>query len=158
DNNHYVVATLTEINDSEYRSVNEVASQIKSTLLRDKKFEIISAKMAGATLEEVAAAAESEVKNFENVKYDAYYIPGIGVEPRVLGAIASLEQGKLSAPIKGASGVFVLVTDGVTVADEAQTLEAEKVKQQAAAEQSATRAFYAVQELADVEDNTVGYF
>lgn len=158
DNNHYVVATLTEINDSEYRSVNEVASQIKSTLLRDKKFEIISAKMAGATLEEVAAAAESEVKNFENVKYDAYYIPGIGVEPRVLGAIASLEQGKLSAPIKGASGVFVLVTDGVTVADEAQTLEAEKVKQQAAAEQSATRAFYAVQELANVEDNTVGYF
>ena len=158
DNNHYVVATLTGITDSEYRSVNEVAAQIKSTLLRDKKFEIISAKMAGATLEEVAAAAESEVKSFENVKYDAYYIPGIGVEPRVLGAISALEQGTISAPVKGASGVFVLVTDGVTVASEAQTLEAEKVKQQATAEQSAARALYAIQEAANVEDNTVGYF
>ena len=158
DNNHYVVATLTGITDSEYRSVNEVAAQIKSTLLRDKKFEMIAAKMAGATIEEVAAAAESEVKTFENVKYDAYYIPGIGVEPRVLGTISALEQGAVSAPVKGASGVFVLVTDGVTAADEAQTLEAEQVKQQAAAEQSATRAFYAVQELANVEDNTVGYF
>ena len=158
DNNHYVVATLTGITDSEYRSVNEVAAQIKSTLLRDKKFEIISAKMAGATLEEVAAAAESEIKTFENVKYDAYYVPGVGVEPRVLGTISALEQGVLSAPVKGASGVFVLVTDGVTVAAEAQTVEAEKVKQQASAEQSATRAFYAVQEAANVEDNTVGYF
>ncbi|MBR0336417.1 MAG: SurA N-terminal domain-containing protein, partial [Alistipes sp.] len=111
DNNHYVIATLTGINDNEYRTVKEVASQIKSTLLRDKKFEQIAATMTGATIEEVAAAAQGEVKTFENVKYDAYYIPGIGVEPRVLGAIASLEAGKLSAPIKGASGVYVLVND-----------------------------------------------
>ena len=158
DNNHYVVATLNTINDNNYRTVNEVAGQIKSALLREKKFEQIAAKMAGATLEEVAAAAETEVKTFENVKYDAYYIPGIGVEPAVLGAISTLEQGAVSAPIKGASGVYVVVNDGVTVASEAQTFEAEKVRKQAEAEQNATRAFYAVQELAEVEDNTVGYF
>ena len=158
DNNHYVVATLTAVNDNEFRSVNDVAAQIKNTLLRDKKFEQIAAKMTGKTIEEVATAAGSEVKTFEDVKYDAYYVPGIGVEPRVLGAISSLEQGAVSAPIKGASGVYVLVTDGVTAAEEAQTLEAEKVKQQASAEQSATRAFYAVQQAAEIEDNTVGYF
>ena len=158
DNNHYVIATLTGINDNEYRTVKEVASQIKSTLLRDKKFEQIAATMTGATIEEVAAAAQGEVKTFENVKYDAYYIPGIGVEPRVLGAIASLEAGKLSAPIKGASGVYVLVNDAVTPSEEAQTLEAEKVKQQASAEQNAMRAIYAVQQAAEVVDNTVGYF
>lgn len=158
DNNHYVIATLTGINDNEYRTVKEVAPQIKSTLLRDKKFEQIAASMTGATIEEVAAATQGEVKTFENVKYDAYYVPGVGVEPRVLGAITSLPQGQLSAPIKGASGVYVLVTDTVTPAAEAQTAEAEKVKQQAAAEQNATRAFYAVQELANIEDNTVGYF
>ena len=158
DNNHYVIATLTGINDNEYRTVKEVASQIKSTLFRDKKFEQIAATMTGATIEEVAAAAQGEVKTFENVKYDAYYIPGIGVEPRVLGTIASLEAGKLSAPIKGASGVYVLVNDTVTPAEEAQTLEAEKVKQQASAEQNAMRAIYAVQQAAEVVDNTVGYF
>lgn len=155
---HYVVATLTAINDSEYRSVNEVATQIKNTLMRDKKFELISAKMAGATIEEVATAAESEVKNFEDVKYDAYYIPGIGVEPRVLGTIASAEVGVVSAPVKGASGVFVVVTDTVTPAQEPQTFEAEQVKKQAEVEQAASRALYAIQELAEIEDNTVGYF
>ena len=158
DNNHYVIATLTGINENEYRTVAEVSAQIKSTLLRDKKFEQIAATMTGATIEEVAAATKGDVKTFENVKYDAYYIPGIGVEPRVLGTISSLEAGKLSAPVKGASGVYVLVNDTITPAAEAQTVEAEKVKQQAAAEQNAMRSFYAVQEAAEVEDNTVGYF
>ena len=158
DNNHYVVATLTAINDNEYRTVNEVASQIKATLIKEKKFPMLVEKMNGATLEEIAAAVEGEVKTFENVKLDAYYVPGIGVEPRVLGAIASLEQGKLSAPIFGASGVFVVATDSVKTADEAQTIEAEKVKQQATAEQQAARALYAIQEAAKIEDNTVGYF
>ena len=77
--------------------------------------------MTGATIEEVAAATKGDVKTFENVKYDAYYIPGIGVEPRVLGTISSLEAGKLSAPVKGASGVYVLVNDTITPAAEAQT-------------------------------------
>lgn len=155
---HYVIATLKGIDNNEYRTVSDVAASIRSTIIRDKKFDIIASKMAGATLEDVAKAANSEIKNFDSVKYDAYYIPGIGVEPRVLGTISTLEAGKLSAPIKGASGVYVLVTDAVTPAEEAQTVEAEKVKQQASAEQSATRAFYAVQELAEVEDNTVSYF
>ena len=69
-----------------------------------------------------------------------------------------MENGALSAPIKGASGVFVLVKDGVKTAEEAQTVEAEKVKQQATAEQQGNRSIYAVQQLAEVEDNTVGYF
>ena len=158
DNNHYVVATLTAINDNEYRTVNEVASQIKATLIKEKKFPMIAEKMAGATIEEVAAAAEGEVKTFENVKLDAYYVPGIGVEPRVLGALSTLEAGQLSAPIYGASGVFVVVADTVNAAAEAQTVEAEKVKQQAVAEQQAMRAFSAIQQAAEVEDNTVGYF
>ena len=158
DNNHYVVATLTGINDNDYRTVNEVAASIKNTLVREKKYEIIASKLAGDTIEAVATAADSEVKTFEDVKLGAYYIPGIGVEPRVLGTIASLENGALSAPIKGASGVFVLVKDGVKTAEEAQTVEAEKVKQQATAEQQGNRSIYAVQQLAEVEDNTVGYF
>ena len=49
-------------------------------------------------------------------------------------------------------------TDSVKTADEAQTIEAEKVKQQATAEQQAARALYAIQEAAKIEDNTVGYF
>ncbi len=155
----YVVAVVTEINDDEYQSVKEVAQQIRSTLLRDKKHEIVAAKMQGATLEEVAAAAEVQVNNFENAALGSYYIQGIGVEPRLLGSIAAAETGVLSPVVKGNNGAYVYVVDTVTVAEEPQTVEAERVKLQAQAEaMAARRAMFAVQEAAHIKDNTVKYF
>ena len=156
---NYVVAVLTAVNDSEYKSVDEVATQIRNTLLRDKKYELIAAKMQGATLEEIAASVDAKVSDFNNVKMGAYYIPGIGVEPRVLGTITSQATGELSAPIKGASGVYVVVVDGANASAEPQTTELEQVKQQADAEQNVLRRLmFAIQNMAEVKDESVKYF
>lgn len=157
--NAYVVAVLTAINDSEYKTVEEVDMQITSALKRDKKFEILAGKMQGATLEEVAAAVEGTVQNFEDAKFDGYYVNNIGVEPRILGLVTALEPGKLSAPVKGMSGAFVLVVDEVKTPEEAQTEEAEKVKLQSqAADMGSRRAMYAIQDMAEVKDYSVKYF
>ena len=157
----YVVAVVTAIDDSEYKSLESVSTQIKRTLLRQKKFALLKEKMQGATLEEVAENAGSKVESFEDAKSSAYYIQGLGVEPRVLGAIASVtaeNTGSLLPVIEGASGAYVVVVDEVAT-EEAQTLDAERVKAQAEAEAMASRrAIWAVQEKAEVVDNTVGYF
>ena len=88
-------------------------------------------------------------------------MPGIGVEPRVLGAITGVaadKTGTLSAPVKGNTGVFVFVVDEIS-SDDAQTAEAERVKLQArSADMAMRRAMYAIQELSDVKDNSVKYF
>ena len=157
--NNYVVAVLTGVNDEEYKSVEEVTTQIRNTLLRDKKFEQIAAKMQGATIDEIATSVNTKVSEFNGVKLGAYYIPGIGVEPRVLGTITAQQTGTISAPIKGASGVYVVVVDETTTAPELQTAEQEKVKAQAEAEQNvARRLMYAVQEMSDIKDESVKYF
>ncbi len=157
--NNYVVAVVTEINDDEYQSVKEVASQIRSTLLRDKKYEIVAAKMQGATIDEVAEAAGATVGNFEDAKLGAYYVQGIGVEPSVIGAVATSEAGVLSPVVKGNSGAYVYIVDTVTAAEEPQTAEAERVKLQAQAhDMAARRAMFAVQEASNLVDNTVKYF
>lgn len=157
----YVVAVVTTINDKEYKEVGEVANQIRTALLRDKKFEQIAAKMQGATIDEVAENAGVKVSTFENAKLGAYYVQGIGVEPGLLGAIAAVpadKAGELSAPVKGNGGVFVFVVDEVA-AEDAQTTEAERVKLQAQTEDmSMRRAMFAVQEMAEVKDNSVKYF
>mgnify|MGYP003305619825 CR=1 FL=1 len=159
DNNHYVVATLTGINDNEYRTVNEVASQIKSTLLRDKKFEHIAAKMVGATIEEVAKNAGAEVVAFENVQYSDFGVANLSLEPRLVGAIATTsETGKLSAPVKGYSNAVVFVVDAINKG-EAQTAEAEKVRQQATLENNAYQlSSMAFQTMGEIEDLRGQYF
>ena len=159
--NDYVVAVVTAINNNEYKEVGEVADQIRTALLRDKKAVLLAEKMQGANIDEVAANADVQVNNFDNTKAGAYYVPGIGVEPRVLGAITGVaadKTGTLSAPVKGNTGVFVFVVDEIS-SDDAQTAEAERVKLQArSADMAMRRAMYAIQELSDVKDNSVKYF
>ena len=114
--------------------------------------------MQGATLEEIAANAEAKVEEFSDAKSSAYYVKGLGVEPRVLGAVVSAETGVLLPLVEGNSGVYAVVVDEVAVAEN-QTVEAERVKAQAAAESMASRrAMWAVQEQAKVVDGTVSYF
>ena len=154
----YVVAVVTAIDDAEYKSLDKVSSQIKNTLLRQKKAAVLKEKMQGATLEEIAANAEAKVEEFSDAKSSAYYVKGLGVEPRVLGAVVAAETGKLLPLVEGNSGVYAVVVDEVAV-EEKQTVDAERVKAQAAAESMASRrAMWAVQEKANVKDLTVGYF
>ena len=154
----YVVAVVTAIDDAEYKSLAKVSSQIKNTLLREKKAALLKEKMQGATLEEIAASAEAKVEEFSDAKSSAYYVKGLGVEPRVLGAVVAAETGKLLPLVEGNSGVYAVVVDEVAT-EEAQTLEAERVKAQAEVEaMAARRAMWAVQEKANIVDGTVKYF
>lgn len=155
---NYVVAVLTAINDNEYRALADVSASIKNTLLNDKKYELIAAKMNGATLEEIAEANGESVTTFEKAKSGGV-ITGVGsMELRLMGAIASLEKGVVSAPIKGRSGAFVVVVDDVETEAEAQTLEAEKVKAQADAERAAMMAFPMLMQSVEIVDNTPMFF
>ena len=52
----YVIATLTEIDDNEYAPLNKVSAQIRSQLLRDKKYDYIVKSLSGSTLAEQAAS------------------------------------------------------------------------------------------------------
>jgi peptidyl-prolyl cis-trans isomerase D len=157
----YVVAVVTAIDNAEYKPLDKVSAQIKNTLLRQKKAALLKEKMQGATLEEIAANAGSKVEEFSDAKSSAYYVKGLGVEPRVLGAVASVSAdatGALLPLVEGNSGVYAVVVDEVAVEDK-QTVEAERVKAQADAESMASRrALWAVQEKANIVDNTVKFF
>lgn len=157
--NAYVVAMLTEIDDSEYTSIDEARTNISLNLLRDKKFELIKEKLAGATIEDVAKTAGAEVKPFEGVQYNDFGVGELMLEPRLVGAIATTkETGKLSAPVKGFTNAVVFVVDNI-VKSETQTAEAEKVRLQATNENVASQsAVMALQNMAEMEDLRGQYF
>ena len=160
--NCYVVATLTEINDDEYKPFEKVEAQIKNTLLKDKKFELLKAKMTGATLEEIAQNAGAKVEEFKEAKASSYYIRNIGPEPQVAGVLATVgeeQKGTVLPIVKGSNGAYVLVVDEIVVEKEPQTAQAERVKVQAQIEAMAPqRAMWAIQQMADIEDNSVKFF
>lgn len=155
-----VVAVVTEIDDKEYTPVRKVAAQIRTILVRDKKFEELKGKLAGTTLEQAAQSLEAEVDSFKNVNYASYYVEKMGFEPRVVGAIASTAQtGVLAAPVKGNNGLFLFEVDAINDAEQPQTEEAERVRQQAMAESMMQQgSLAAIQQMADIKDLRAKYF
>ena len=155
----YVIATLTSIDKNEYTPVEEVAAQIRMQLARDKKFELVKAQMAGATIEEVAEAVGAEVAEYEGAAFGSYYLNGPGLEPTLIGAIASTtDKGVVSAPVKGLNGVYVFTVESIEDSA-AQTAEAERVRAQAVQESMTTQsALQAVQEMAEIKDLRGLYF
>lgn len=151
--NDYVVALLTGIDDHTTAPMQKVSMQIRNRLMRDKKYAYILREVEGTTLDEVAASLDSEAAPFEHVRYGSFYLNGIGIEPRLVGAISATEQqGTLSAPVKGLSGLYYFQVDDIAVEDK-QNPEAERVRAQAAAEQSVQQgALGAVQQLAEIRD------
>ena len=120
----YVVAVLTGIDNEEFKPLSEVESQIKNAIMRDKKYAHIVSEMSGATIDEVAASFGEEVTDFDGVTFGSYYINGVGVEPRLVGAIAATaEKDVVSAPVKGNMGVYVYVVTDIANA-ESQSAEA----------------------------------
>ena len=154
----YVIAMVTEIDDNEYASLEKVSAQVRSQVLRDKKYDYIVKELSGATLAEQVASLGSEVEEFSDVTFGSFYVNGVGVEPRLVGAIASAEKGALSAPVKGMSGVYVFEVEDVQTADK-QNSEGEKVRAQAMAEGMAQQfSIPAIQQMAKIQDLRGRYF
>ena len=157
--NSYVVAMLTGIDDTEYMAVSDVSEIIRETLMRDKKFEVLKAKLAGSNIDEVAKTAGVEVTPFTNVKMNDYGVAMLPLEPHLAGSIANTTAtGQLSVPVKGYSNAVVFVVDEITKS-ETQTADAEKVRQMATLENNAYQlASIALQNMGEIEDLRGQYF
>lgn len=155
----YVIAMLTEIDDNEFAPLEKVSAQIRAQVLRDKKYDYIVKELSGSTLDEQAKSLGTEVADFDNVTFGAFYVNGPGFEPRLIGAISSTtEKGVLSAPVKGLSGVYVFEVDDIQTSDK-QTAEGEKVRAQAMAESMAQQfSVKAIQQMAKIQDLRGKYF
>ncbi len=154
----YVVAVLTGIDDEEYRSLASVTPTIRTVLIRDKKFAEASKSMTGSSIEAIAAAVDSEVGEFADVQFASQYVPGIGVEPKVVGAITLNNSVGLTAPIQGLSGVYVLeIAPAVTTADQTESMES-ALAQATVEDRMSQYVFNAVQGMASIKDLRGKYF
>ncbi|MDR2840084.1 MAG: SurA N-terminal domain-containing protein [Paludibacter sp.] len=113
--NRNIVTVVTDVVKKGFRSVENVTPQIKVKLLQDKKAEAISKsiaeKLAGNTsIDALAATLGFEVKTANAVNFSSYQFGVAGFEPAVQGVATTLPTGKISNPIKGNAGVYVIET------------------------------------------------
>lgn len=113
ESDHMMVVGVASIVPEGYRPLALVREQLRAELLRDKKAEKIMADMKAAnaaSFDQYKAMANAVSDSVKHVTFSApAYIPALRSSEPLVSAYASIaEVNKLSAPIKGNGGVFVL--------------------------------------------------
>lgn len=104
----YVVAALTNITPSGLPRGDEARNMVELFVKNEKKAEKIIAKIGNATdLNSIASMFNVEVQTADGVTLSSGFVPGLGNEPKVLGAVSANDATKLTKAIKGNNGVYV---------------------------------------------------
>lgn len=109
ENDHLMVITVTDIHEAGYRPATEMTDIFRLQATKDKKAEIILADAKKvSTMEEARALNGAQSGTLPRVSFSsaAHISRPSATEAAVSGAVAGLEEGELSAPIKGNNGIY----------------------------------------------------
>ncbi|MFA4181191.1 MAG: SurA N-terminal domain-containing protein [Prevotella sp.] len=111
DNDRMMVIAMTKIHPVGYRALEDVKDIVKSEVIRDKKFEQLSGKLAGAKSISEAKSKGADVTEIAQVTFNApAFVPATRTsEPALSGAVAVTKQGQFCPRvIKGNGGAFMV--------------------------------------------------
>ena len=112
DNNHLLVVVLNKIHRIGYRDLSDpqVAEAIKAEVIKDKKAEMIEAKLNGVKSIAAAKAKGAKVSSVNQITFAApVFIAATGAsEPALSGAVSATKKGAFVAhAVKGNAGVYL---------------------------------------------------
>ena len=112
DNDHLLVVALTAVHPQGYRPWDDaqVKEVLKREVMKDKKAEMLMAKLKGVNSITAAQSKGAKVSTVNQITFSApAFVQATGsVEPALSGAVAGTAAGKFSkAPVKGNAGVYV---------------------------------------------------
>ena len=163
-NNQFVIATVTEVNAKGYRSLEKVSDQIKAELVREKKADIMIKNIAeqmkkAPSIEALAQALSTDVKVANGVNFANNQFGVAGFEPALIGKVSVLPANKLSAPVKGNAGVYVLLPVNPQVSQNPFNAKAQIMQMNMNYAYSLPyKILQDIRDNADIEDNRLRFF
>lgn len=150
----HIVATVKSINDTGLMAIDKAKVFVEPIIKKQKKVAILKEKMTGDSLEAIAKASGNAVKSENNISLENPVLSGgVGQEPIVVGAALALAKNKISVPLEGATGIYVVKNTSTAKAVAIKDLKPylAKVKQQNQADLN--RVLFTLKESATIEDN-----
>ncbi|MFE3868123.1 peptidylprolyl isomerase [Flavobacterium sp. LS2P90] len=149
----HVIAKLKNVDKSGLVTVTLARPYVEPILKNKKKAELIKAKMTGSSLEAISKATGAKVQQATGLTMENPMLMGAGQEPKVVGNAFALAANKLSAPIEGNTGVYVVKNSSTVKAPAMKNhaLYVAKLKAQNASD--VNRVIPALKSSAKIEDN-----
>ena len=161
--NKFVVAFVTDVKEKGIAPLEQVTNDVELQVRLQKKGELLAQQIRessqdAGSIEDLANALDVSVEEASAVKFASFSIPNLGVEPKILGTLASLPLNQLSPPIVGNNGVYVVEVTAL-LEDEATELETEKNTLLMTYQSRANfEAFTALRENANIKDQRSKFY
>ncbi|HWZ35030.1 MAG TPA: peptidylprolyl isomerase, partial [Mucilaginibacter sp.] len=113
----YVVAHVTAIKPKGILALDLVKDKIKPEVIKQVKGKMLTDKFAAAangatSIDQIAQKVGAKVTPAQNIVFANPVIPGSSAEYKAIGTVFGLAVNKISKPIAGQQGVYVLQVDG----------------------------------------------
>ncbi|MDR2010442.1 MAG: SurA N-terminal domain-containing protein [Bacteroidales bacterium] len=154
----YIVAKVSSIRPKGTTPFEMVKDKVETAVIRDKKAERFIAEFNNeiSSSSNLASFAQKEgykLDSLSKIKFSEFSIPGIGTEPKILGVVDAIDANKISHPIKGNNGVYVLKVYNSTVAPEKTDYSSDQLNIMRSQSGQVYRINEALQKKAKIEDN-----
>jgi peptidyl-prolyl cis-trans isomerase D len=157
--NQYVVGVVEKVQEEGTADAKTARPQVEQEIRNRKKAAEIMKKLPAGTTVEAAAAAYGKTVQMagadSSITFAAMMVPGIGNEPKLVGAAFNKEwQAKPSAAIPGSFGVYVIKVNGYGTKPAAtpETVEQQRKMREQSLRQQASAWFNSLREQATIKD------
>lgn len=159
-NDVFFVAVVSGVNEAGYQPFEDVRAQIEPRLRNQLKAEIqaerLEEALANGGFDGLADALSTAARDAQGLSFANQTVPGIGREPKFVGAALSMEAGSTSGVIEGANSVFVIKVTNVNDPAAMQPTEFTSLQDQLLNQQQAVvrnQWISTLRESADITDN-----
>jgi peptidyl-prolyl cis-trans isomerase D len=150
----YIVAVITNEDKAGLASAETAKPQVEGIIRDQKKAEKIKQTLKGNNIDAIASSAKTIVQRADSLSFTYSMVPGLGNEPKLVGAAFNKSLvNKVSAPIAGNAGVFVLSVNNVGAKPSQQDIAFFKEENLNRTRSAMFRSNKALKKIAKIEDN-----
>ncbi len=160
---NFVIATLVSATEEGTASFESVKTRVELAVLKEKKSKLLIEKakkaMEGKTdLDAIASELGTTVKDASNINFTSFQIPGAGMEPKIAGLVSGCEPDKISQPIAGNNGVFIVKVTSANDGEEQEVTDERERMTQNLFSRAMSQAYNAYREKADIKDQRSKFY
>ncbi len=153
----YIIAFCTKAQEEGTAPLKDVENDIRFTLVKDKKADIISALFKknfgeGKTLDDIGRTMGLNVQEATQINFRSYTAGSAGTEPTLIAAASSSRQGVIAGPVKGNNGVFLVYVNDVTASANEDLKMLQKQLSQTFEMRGGYEAYEALRKAANIKD------
>lgn len=149
----YVVAFVTGSEEKGVMSVEKATTSVRPILMNEKKAAMLKDKLEGSDLQQIATANNTSIRTASNVTLKSPTLSGVGVEPKIVGAMYNAEINKLFNSVEGIRGVYAFKVTNKEMPTALPNYDANRKRISESRKSATFKMYEAIKNSSEIEDN-----